>query len=308
MRALLFRQYGSADVVEIGDVPEPHATAGRIRIAVRASGLGTGELRIRAGDLQDVMPIAFPFRMGFDAAGVVDEVGDGVEGMAVGDEVFGWVDPEQRGANAELVVLTAWARKPASWSWEEAGGAAGSVETAARVLDIVNAASGDTVLVHGAAGATGSVIVQVAVALGARVIGTASERNHEFLRSLGALPTTYGEGMIEQVRTLAPDGVDAVIDCAGGALPDLVKIAGDAARVITIADPSAATHGVRMTSGATDALAQYGLAQAGRLADEGRLRIPVAAVFPYSDAVAAQELSETRHARGKIVLIPDARP
>ncbi|MFJ2759798.1 NADP-dependent oxidoreductase [Nocardioides sp. NPDC087217] len=308
MRAMQFRQYGPADVVEIAEVPDPHATAGTVRIAVRASGLGTGELRIRAGDLRNVVPVAFPFRMGFDATGIVDEVGDGVEGVAVGDEVFGWTDPTQRGANAELAVLTAWARKPASWSWEEAGGAAGSVETATRVLDIAGTAQGDIVLVHGAAGATGSVIVQVAAARGAHVIGTASERNHEFLRELGAVPTAYGDGMIKRVRALAPDRLAAVIDCAGEALPDLVAIAGDAAKVITIADPSAATHGVRMSSGATDELAEHGLAEAAALADAGQLSIPVAAVFPYSEAVAAQELSETRHARGKIVLIPDARP
>ena len=144
--------------------------------------------------LRDVVPTTFPYRTGFDAAGVVDEVGDGVTGVSVGDEVFGMTDSAARGANADFAVLAAWAPKPAAWSWEEAGGAAGSVETATRVLDRLAVGAGHTVLVQGAAGGVGAVAVQLAVARGATVIGTASEHNHDFLRSLGAEPTTYGDG------------------------------------------------------------------------------------------------------------------
>ncbi|MEK8171774.1 zinc-binding dehydrogenase [Streptomyces sp. M19] len=167
------------------------------------------------------------------------------------------------------------------WSWEEAGGAAGGVETAARVLDRLAVGAGHTLLVQGAAGAVGTVAVQFAAARGAVVIGTASERNHDFLRSLGARPTTYGAGLVERVRALAPDGVDAVFDCAGGALPDLVALAGDPARVVTIApDFTAAAHGVHLSHGApadetgavlgsADPLAVHGLATAVALAEEG---------------------------------------
>ena len=148
------------------------------------------------------------------------------------------------------------------------------------------------------------------------MIGTASEHNHDFLRSLGAEPTTYGTGLAERVRAPAPDGVDAVFDCAGGALPDLVAIAGDPARVVTIADFDAAAHGVHMSHGApadetgsalgsaADPQALHGLGIAVALAGEGRLRVPVAAAFPLTEAAAAHGLSETRHARGKIVLVP----
>lgn len=303
MRAVQFREYGSADVVEIAEVPEPHPSAGQVRIAVRASGVSPGEVRIRAGELREVMPVAFPYRMGFDAAGVVDEVGARVRGVGVGDEVFGMTDQATRGANADFVILTAWAPKPTAWSWEEAGGAAGAVETATRVLDLLNVRDGDRVLVQGAAGGTGSVLVQFAVARGATVIGTASENNHDFLRTLGAIPTTYGPGLVERVRALAPRGVDAIADCAGGALADLVGIAGDPGRVVTIADPTAASYGVHMSRGGTDPLAVHGLSAAVRLADEGRLHIPVAAAFPLDQVAAAHALSETRHARGKIVLI-----
>ncbi|MDX3850776.1 NADP-dependent oxidoreductase [Streptomyces sp. AK02-01A] len=314
MRAIQFTEYGPPGVVHVAEVAAPHAGPGEIRIAVRASGVSPGEMRIRSGTLRDVVPLTFPYRTGFDAAGVVDEIGDGVTGVGIGDEVFGMTHSAVRGANADFAVLAAWAPKPAAWSWEEAGGAAGSVETATRVLDRLAVGAGHTVLVQGAAGGVGTVAVQLAVARGATVIGTASEHNHDFLRSLGAEPTTYGTGLAERVRALAPAGVDAVFDCAGGALPDLVAIAGEAARVVTIADVTAAAHGVHLSHGvpaddtgaavgAADALAVHGLASAVTLAGEGRLRVPVAAAYPLTEAAAAHELSESRHARGKIVLV-----
>jgi NADPH:quinone reductase-like Zn-dependent oxidoreductase len=315
MRAVQFTEYGPPGVVHVAEVRTPHAGPGEVRVAVRASGLSPGETLIRSGKLRDVVPTTFPYRTGFDAAGVVDEVGGGVTGVVVGDEVFGMTTTAARGANADFAVLAAWAPKPAAWSWEEAGGAAGAVETATRVLDRLAVGAGHTVLVQGAAGGVGAVAVQLAVARGATAIGTASEHNHDFLRSLGAEPTTYGTGLVERVRALAPAGVDAVFDCAGGALPDLVAIAGDPARVVTIADFTAAAHGVHMSHGApadhtgkavgaaADPLAVHGLAIAVALAGAGRLRVPVAAAFPLAEAAAAHELSEGRHARGKIVLV-----
>jgi NADPH:quinone reductase-like Zn-dependent oxidoreductase len=314
MRALQFTAYGLPDVVQVAEVPAPHPGPGEIRLTTKASGLSPGEVTLRSGSLHDAVPITFPYLTGFDAAGVVDEVGEGVTGVAIGDEVFGMAATTTRAANADHAVLAAWAPKPAEWSWEEAGGAAGSIETATRVLDRLAVGAGQTVLVQGAAGAVGTVAVQLAVARGIRVIGTASEANHDLLRSLGAVPTTYGEGLVDRVRALGP--VDAVFDCAGGALPDLIAIAGNPSRVVTIApDFTAAAHGVHMSHSAptgdtadalltaADPLALHGLATAVDLAAEGRLRIPVAAAFPLSEAKAAHELSETRHANGKIVLL-----
>ncbi|ROO90813.1 NADPH:quinone reductase-like Zn-dependent oxidoreductase [Actinocorallia herbida] len=314
MRAVQFAAYGPAEVVHVAEVAAPHAGPGEIRVAVRASGLSAGDVRIRSGELRAVVPTVFPYLTGFDAAGVVDEVGDGVTGVSVGDEVFGMTSSAARGANADFAVLAAWAPRPAAWSWAEAGGAAGSVETATRVLDRLAAGPGRTVLVQGAAGGVGTVAVQMAAARGATVIGTASERNHDFLRALGALPTTYGPGLADRVRELAPDGVDAVFDCAGGALTDLVAIAADPSRVVTIADPAGPALGVHMSHGApadetgktigsADPLALHALPIAVTLAAEGRLRIPVAATFPLTEAPTAHELSETRHARGKIVFL-----
>jgi NADPH:quinone reductase-like Zn-dependent oxidoreductase len=314
MRAIQFTEYGPPSVLQVAEVEAPHAGPGQIRIAVRTSGISPGETYIRSGAMREVVPATFPYRTGFDAAGVVDEVGDDVTSVRIGDEVFGMTDGAERGANADFAVLAAWAPKPPSWSWPEAGGAAGSVETATRVLDRLAVGAGHTVLVQGAAGGTGTVVVQLAIARGATVIGTASERNHDFLRSLGAEPTTYGDGLVERVRALAPGGVNAVVDCAGGILPDLITIAGDPARVVTIIDFTAAEHGVHLsygapvddtgaTLGAADPLAVHGLAIAVTLAGEGRLIVPVAATFGLEQAAAAHELSETRHARGKIVLV-----
>jgi len=313
MRAIQFSEYGPVSVLQVAEIEAPHAGPGEIRITVRASGVTPGDTYVRSGMLRDRVPLKLPHVTGVDAAGVVDEIGDGVTGAGLGDEVFGVTAMARLGgSNAEYAVLVAWAPKPPTWSWQEAGGAAGSVETATRVLDRLNAGTGHTLLIQGAAGAVGTVAVQLAVARGLTVIGTASERNHDFLRSLGATPTTYGPGLAERIRELAPAGVQAVFDCAGGALPDLTAIAGDAARVVTIADFAAAAHGVHLSHGApvsdaselggADPLAFHGFETAVSLAAQGRLRVPVAAAFPLSEAVAAHELSESRHARGKIVL------
>ncbi|TCK22147.1 NADP-dependent oxidoreductase [Pseudonocardia endophytica] len=310
MRAVQFEEYGPPDVLHVADVAEPHAGPGEVRVAVRASGVAAGETLIRAGAVRETVPVTFPFRTGFDAAGVVDEVGDGVTGTGVGDEVFGVVAAATRGANADRAVLVAWAPKPTAWSWAEAGGAAGSVETSTRVLDRLGIGAGQTLVVQGAAGGVGTVAVQLAAARGATVIGTASPHNHDLLRSLGAEPTTYGPGLVERVRALASSGVDAVFDCARGALPDLIALAGDPSRVVTIADFDAAAHGVHfslsapgVTVGTADPPALHGLDNAVGLADDGRLRVPVAAAFELERAAAAHELSETRHATGKIVFV-----
>lgn len=307
MIALQFSEYGPPGVLALAEVDEPHAGPGRIRIAVRAAGVTPGDWYVRSGRLRDIAPVRLPHVLGFDAAGTVDEVGDGVTGVRPGDEVFGFVDiAELGGAAAERAVLVAWAPKPATWSWEQAGGAAGNVETAVRTLDRLGVGAGTTLLVEGAAGGVGTMAVQLAVARGARVLGTARPVNHDFLAALGAVPTTYGPGLAERVEALAPGGVDAVLDCAGsGSLPELVALAGAPERVVTIADFRAHEHGVELSRtggpGGSEPSA-HALAVAAALAEEGRLTVPVAAAFPWGEAARAHELSETGHARGKIVL------
>ncbi|WP_109527517.1 NADP-dependent oxidoreductase, partial [Nocardia aurea] len=265
MRALIFAEYGPASVLEIADVPEPHAGPGHIRVAVQASGVTPGDCYLRSGRFRDMMPLRLPHVLGVDAAGVVDEVGTGVPGIRPGDAVFGIVDlAELGGANAEYAVLTAWALKPDALSWEQAGGAAANVETATRALDRLKVGTGTTLLIEGAAGGVGTVAIQLAAARGATVLGTASARNHEFITGLGATPTTYGPGLGERVTALAPDGVDVVLDCAGsGSLPDLVDLTGSPDRVVTVADLNAAKYGVHLSRSAgpgSDPQAVEGLA------------------------------------------------
>ncbi|MEV7391032.1 NADP-dependent oxidoreductase [Streptomyces sp. NPDC091215] len=305
MRALQFSEYGPASVLEVADMPEPHAGPGHIRVAVKASGVTPADCYLRSGRFRDMMPLRLPHVLGVDAAGVVDEVGPGVTGVRPGDEVFGIVDLAERGgANAEYAVLAAWAPKPDALSLEQAGAAA-NIETATRALDQLQVTAGTTLLIEGAAGGVGTVAIQLAAARGAHVFGTAGARNHAFVAGLGATPTTYGPGLRERVTALAPDGVDVVLDCAGsGSLPDLVDLAGSPERVITVADLNAAKYGVHLSRSAgpgADPQAVEGLAAAATLAQQGRFTVPVAAAFALENAAAAHQLSETGHARGKIV-------
>jgi NADPH:quinone reductase-like Zn-dependent oxidoreductase len=302
MKAVQFTDYGEPDVLHVADVEEPHAGAGQIRVAVKGAGVNPIDWKRRTGVMRDAMPVDFPSIPGIEVAGVVDEVGDGVTGVAVGDEVFG---SSVGGASAEYAVLDQYATKPASLPWEEAAGLPLAVETSVRTLDLLGVEPGQTVLVNGAAGGVGSAAVQFARARGARVIGTASEGNHEFLRSLGAEPTVYGDGLVERVRELAPDGVDLALDTAGkGALPDLIEITGSPDNVVTIADFTAAEHGVRITTGA-DGRSWQALGQAAQLYEEGKLSLPVERTFPFAEAPEAHRISQEGHVRGKLVLIPD---
>src|SRR3954470_18860981 len=248
MRAVTFTDYGGPEVLHVAEAEDPHAGPGQVRIAVRASGVNPIDWKARSGMLREVMPVEFPVIDGYEAAGVVDEMGDGVEGVSTGEEVFGFA---VAGAAAEYAVLDDFARKPAGLSFEEAAGLPVAVETSVRVFNVLGGlGEGQTIVINGAAGGVGTAAVQLARARGARVIGTASERNHEFLRSLGAEPTTYGEGMVERVRALAPDGVDLAFDTAGqGGVRDLIELTGDPAKVATIADFGAASLGVKVTGG-----------------------------------------------------------
>jgi NADPH:quinone reductase-like Zn-dependent oxidoreductase len=246
-----------------------------------------------------------PRGTGLEVAGVVDEVGDGVTDVSVGDEVFGSVE----GANgaADLALLEHYAPIPPSLDFAGAAGLPVAVETAVRTLDLLEIGAGQTVLVNGAAGAVGISTVQLARERGARVIGTASAVNHDYLRSLGAEPTIYGDGLVQRVRDLAPDGVDRAIDDAGGgALPALVELAGGPEHVLTIADHRGSQEtGVAMTGGADSKRAWYALGEIGALIEAGRFSLPVARAFPLEQIAEAHRLSEGGHVRGKLVLLVD---
>jgi NADPH:quinone reductase-like Zn-dependent oxidoreductase len=299
MKAVRFDEHGGPEVLQVAEVEEPHAGPGQIRVAVRAAGINPADYKARSGAFGGNLPKV----TGLDASGVVDEVGDGVSGTAVGDEVFGQA---VGGAAAEFAVLTHWAAKPASMSFEEAAGLPVAVETALRALRLVGVKAGDTLLVNGAAGGVGSAAVQLARTLGVgTIIGTASESNHDYLRSLGAIPTTYGEGLVERVRALAPDGLDVAFDTAGrGVLPALIELTGDPQKVVTIASFDAAEHGALLAKSDGDR-SWDALALAAELFERGQFALPVERAFAFSDASEAHALSESGHVRGKLVLVPD---
>lgn len=298
MKAAQHDEYGDPEVLRLVEVEEPHAGPGEIRIAVRAAGVNGIDWKVRAGYLREMTPLSLPAGSGRDAAGVVDEVGDGVEGVVVGDAVFG----AGTETYAEHAVLVDWARKPAGLSFEEAAGYPIAVETAQRILDVVGVKAGDTVLISGAAGGVGSAAVQFSRARGATVIGTAGQSNQQYLEDLGAIPTTYGEGLVERVRALAPDGVDAALDIAGsGVVEELVELTGDPSKVVSIADFSAGDHGAHVSSKPVDRRAA--LAEAARKFEAGNLRIPVANTFTLEEAAAAHAASQAGHVAGRTVIV-----
>ncbi|GAA2579231.1 NADP-dependent oxidoreductase [Streptomyces lienomycini] len=291
-----FAEFGGPDVLQLIDAEEPHAGPGRIRIAVRAAGVNPVDWRIREGQVLGAHPISLPSGVGLDAAGIVDEVGEGVAGVEVGDPVFG----EGADTYAEFAVLSAWARMPEGLTFEEAAGYPSVVETALRVIHEVGVRPGQTLLVSGASGGVGSAVLQIARDRGITVIGTAGAANQEYLRGLGALATTYGEGWVERVRRLGR--VDAALDLAGsGVIPELVGLTGDPEKVVTIADLGAPEFGVRFSGVAGSVPAA--LAEAVGLMARGRLHIPVEKSYPLADAAAAHTDSRAGHTRGRRVLI-----
>jgi NADPH:quinone reductase-like Zn-dependent oxidoreductase len=300
--AISLAAYGPADELRPTETTAPLPGPGQVQLRVRAAGVNPVDWKIRAGHLAAVMPVEFPFVPGLDAAGEVTTVGAGVTEWAVGDQVFGQVPA----AYAEYAVADAamLAAKPAGLSWAQAGGLQLPAETAYRALGLAKVEAGDTLLVHGAAGGVGGLAVQFAVAAGARVIGTASAANHAYLRSLGAVPVEYGDGVFDRVRAAAPEGVTVVLDAVGGMLAGSVELVGSTDRVLSIVDPAeAAETGTRFTgSDPAEIRTAQALAEVLRLHAAGTLQFPVRAVFPLTEAADAHRLSEQGHGRGKIVL------
>jgi NADPH:quinone reductase-like Zn-dependent oxidoreductase len=300
MRAVQFSEFGGPDVLEIVDLPQPHPDAGQIRIAVRAVGVNPIDWKARAG----AMGGDLPKRVGQEAAGVVDELGEGVSDVAVGDEVFG--SAAAGGAAAEYVVLGAYARKPESLDFAHAAALPVAVETAARCLDLLGVSDGQVLVVSGGSGAVGQAAIQLAIQRGATVIATAGPDNQDFIRALGAEPTTYGEGLADRVRAATSDGrVDRALDTApAGALPDLVELTGSPDNVVAIADYAGAQEtGVRFTGGPGSERAWYALRDVVSLIDAGRFSLPVAHTYPLEEVAEAQRIGEAGHAPGKLVLI-----
>jgi NADPH:quinone reductase-like Zn-dependent oxidoreductase len=300
MRAVQYTEYGGPEVVTVGEAPEPHAGPGQIRVAVRAASVNPVDWKVLSGMMAGGQPMSGTGYLGYDGAGVVDEVGDGVTGVAVGDEVLG----RGRGTQAEHAVLDSWAPKPPTVDWTVAGAVGVAGETAERVLRLLAVGEGTTLFVDGGAGGVGAVAVQMAVGRGARVVASASEANHDYLRGLGATPVAYGPGVADRVRAAAGGPVDAVADVAGKTpIEELISLAPTPSQVVTIANYTAAESGARMTGGGTDSEPQRALAEVAGLLAAGRLRVEVE-TFPLDRAVDAYRISRAGHVRGKLVLLP----
>ncbi|MCY1654988.1 NADP-dependent oxidoreductase [[Kitasatospora] papulosa] len=300
MRAARYHEYGGTDTLVVEQAPDPLPGPGEIRVRVAAAGVNPVDWKVRDGSVRDFLPVDLPAIPGRDAVGLVDMTGEGVTSVDIGDRVFGLGGVT--GATAELAVLSAWAPAPAAWSDEEAAGAGLASVTALGGLKALGRLEGRTLLVEGAAGGVGGAAVEIARALGATVIGTASERNHAYLASLGAVPVTYGAGLAERLTSLAPNGVDLVLDAAAsGSLADLVEIAGGPDRVVTVADHvNAERLGVRVANAVNDSAL---LAEAAALGEQGRYVPRIDRTYPLEEIAQAHAHSERGHVRGKIVIL-----
>jgi NADPH:quinone reductase-like Zn-dependent oxidoreductase len=298
--ALQFTEYGGPEVLSVGEAPEPHAGPGQIRVVVRAASVNGIDWKIRSGIAARGKPLEGIGYLGFDAAGVVDEVGEGVTGVAIGDDVFGL----GRNTQAEYAVLDSWAHKPASLDWAVAAGAGVVAEAAERVLRLLGVKEGSTLFIDGGAGGVGSVASQIAKAGGAMVIASASEANQDYLREIGAIPVVYGEGMVDRVRALPIDKIDAVLDAAGKTpIEDLISLAPEPSQVVSIANFGAAAAGARVTGGGADSQPMKALAEAAELLEQSKLVIKIQ-TFPFERAAEAHQIIQDGHARGKLVLVP----
>ncbi|WP_086804451.1 NADP-dependent oxidoreductase [Streptomyces caniscabiei] len=303
MKAAAFHAFGGPEVLELMEVPTPEAGPGEVRVRVKAVGSQPTDCAVRGGWNPPGFTTTFPHITGGDFAGVVDAVGEAVTGFAPGDEVLGY---RTQLTYAEYVVAPAdqIVAKPAALPWEVAGSLSASGQTAHTAIEILGVSAGETVLVNGAAGGVGTIAVQLAVLRGAKVIATARENNHAYLRELGAIPVTYGAGLIDRVREAAPEGVDAALDTASAdGLRVAAELVKDKDRVGTIfAHEAYEELGVRWIGSRRSA---QRLGELAALVADGRLKVHVRKTFPLARAADAHRELETGHGRGKIVLLTD---
>jgi NADPH:quinone reductase-like Zn-dependent oxidoreductase len=304
-RAVRFNEYGDIDVLEVVKVDRPVPGPGEVLVGVKAAGINPGEAMIRKGLVHDLWPATFPSGEGSDLAGVVEELGAGVAGFEVGDEVFGFTNNRASHADFVLVDADQLVHRPSNVSWEAAGALFVAGATAFAAVRAVAVGAGDTVVVSGAAGGVGALTVQLATNAGATVVGLASEANHEWLAAHGVIPVSYGDGVATRIAAALGGKVDAFIDTFGA---DYVRIAiGLGVRpdrintVINFAD--AEKYGVK-TEGSSDAANAEVLAELADLVDQGLLEVPIAKVYPLAEVRDAYKELEQRHTRGKIVLVP----
>ena len=305
--AIVFTEYGGPEVLRLIQADQPIPAEGQVRVRVRAAGLQPADSLLRSGRFRTFMPACFPQRLGSELAGVVDAVGPGVGQFRFGQEVLGPAAAPSAHADHALADASQLVLKPSGLAWSQAGALSASGQTAATCLSDLSVGKGDTILVHGAAGGVGSMAVQIAVARGARVIGTASERNHEFLRELGAIPVAYGPGLADRVREAAGgkfDGtIDAAFDTAGteDALAASVELVADRSRIGTVAAAAnVEQYGIRRMSTRRSAAQLQDLVD---LTESGRLKVFVQRTFGLDQAREAYKELDGGHVHGKLVFL-----
>jgi NADPH:quinone reductase-like Zn-dependent oxidoreductase len=305
MKAVRFGEYGPVDVLKVADVPKPQPGRGQVLVRVKAASVNPGEAKVREGMMHERWPATFPSGQGSDLAGIVEQVGPDVTGVAEGDEVIGWVDTRSSQVEYAVVEASHLVPKPASVPWEVAGALPVAGFTAWAAVRAVAPKPGETVVVSGAAGGVGSLAVQLAKREGATVIGLASEANHPWLESHGVIPVTYGGGVADRIREVAPT-VDAFIDTYGGDYIELAinELGIDPARIDTIVRFDAVEkYGVKAEGNAVGASAQT-LKELAELVANGELEVPVATTYPLDRVREAYAELAKGHVRGKIVLLP----
>lgn len=304
-QAVRFDEYGGVGVLRIAEVDRPAPGTGQVLVRVKAAGINPGEAKIRSGLLAQRFPATFPSGEGSDLAGVVEELGAGVTGFAVGDEVLGWTD--NRASHAEFVVVEAahLVPKPAGASWEVAGSLFVAGVTAYAMVRAVGLQEDDNVVVSGAAGGVGSIAVQLTRNAGATVIGLASEGHHDWLSRHGVIPVTYGEGVADRIQAVSGGRVDAFLDTFGAGYVELALALGvRPERIDTIANFAAREkYGVKTDGSAAGSTPEI-LAELAGLIGKGQLEIPIAAVYRLSEVRDAYRELEQGHTLGKIVLVP----
>jgi len=301
MKAVAISSFGSPDVLRVIELNDPQASRGKVRVRIKTAGIQPFDCAVRSsGWSPPGYSLSFPQILGNEFAGIVDQVGEDTAGFAVGDEVLGWA---LLACYAEYVVVSVdqIVHKPREMSWEEAGVISASGQTAHTALQDLGVVEGDTVLIHAAAGGVGGFAVQLAKAWGATVIGTASERNHDYLRSLGAIPVAYGDGLLDRVRALAPHGVDAALDAAGeDALIASVELVKDKGRIGTIV-----SFDLGEKLGVQNIRSQRSKKRLRDLVEliiQGKMNVHIRKVFPLEEAANAHREVESGHGRGKVVL------
>ncbi|GAB3193180.1 NADP-dependent oxidoreductase [Nesterenkonia suensis] len=303
MRAMTYSQYGSPDTLQLTEQPTPKLGPGAVLIAVERAAVNPVDWKLMAGALDGMLDAIFPVIPGWDVSGVVEAVGPDVPEFSPGDRVASYArkDVVHGGTYAEYVAVPAAsvARVPEGVSFDDAAGLPLVGLTALRSLETLSLSGDDTLLIHAASGGVGHVAAQLATADGARVLGTASERNHEKLRALGVEPLTYGEGLEERVRELAPAGVTAVADFAGGVLQQTLAVLAEGGRHVSIADPAVEEHGGRWVWVRPDG---QKLAQLLTKVADGTLRVEIDRHVPLEQAAEAMRHNQSGDGSGKIIL------